>query len=311
MILINTFSNYLKERYNERLWKIPLSTGYPCPNRINGKTGCTFCNEVSFVPGYLKENDTLNNQIKRSKAFFGNRYKVNNFIGYFQFNTSTYGPKDEILNKFDTVLKYDDIKALMISTRPDYTNEEIVQGINQLALKHNKDIWIELGLQSTSDKTLKRINRNHTYQDFKDAVSLIKKEKLLKITVHMIIGLPGEHPEFVKQSINKLVTENDIDGIKFRLLEIISGTLMEDDYNNSRSDFFDFNFDNYSNLISDLLEIVPKDVVIMRLLNHKSIDNLMSTNDKSSKNKVLDNIKRILMERDSYQGKYFDSKAVV
>jgi radical SAM protein (TIGR01212 family) len=317
MILINdiiimmdyyySFNKYLSNMHNERIWRIPLSTGYPCPNRIDGKTGCTFCNGISFLPHYLKDNDTLENQINRGIKFFGNRYKVKFFYGYIQDNTGTYGDLDRLLEIYQAVLSKAEMKGLIISTRPDYINLEIIEELNKLQDKYNKDIWIELGLQSTDDTVLKRINRNHTYEDFKKAVKFIKSKSRMKITVHMIIGLPGETPEKIKKNIKALVKENDIDGIKFRLLEIIDGTPIEHDYQKNPSDFYRFDFDSYCVLLCDLLEIIPNNIVIMRLVNFKSLQNLSGNSDKKiSKLELLKEIDKIFFQRKTYQGIKFE-----
>ena len=297
-----SFNKYLKEQFNDRLWRIPLSTGYPCPNRLNGKTGCTFCNETSFIPRYLKDDDTLDNQIERGIKFFSKRYKVNNFYGYFQYNTSTFGPVDELIAKYEKVLSLECMKGLIISTRPDYITIEIVDKINNLYYKYKKDIWIELGLQSIYDRTLSRINRGHTYDDFKIANKLIKESENIKTSIHIIIGLPGETEKMIEEGIAKLFKENKIDGIKFRLLEILPNTLMEDDFNNNSDDFLKFTFDSYCKLLARLIEVIPENVVIMRLVNFKSLEILSNGQKNISKREVLEAINRELEGRGSRQG---------
>ena len=305
MLHYYSFSQYLKKEYNKRIWRIPLSTGYPCPNRINGKTGCTFCDGKSFLPFYLQKNELLEDQIKKGIQAFSKRYKVNYFYGYFQENTNTYGPVDELIKKYETVLLLDNVKGLIVSTRPDYINLEIIEKISSLNKKYKKDIWMELGLQSICDKTLERIERNHTYKDFKDAVKIIKNNSNIKITVHMIIGLPGESLLMIKDGIKTLFNENKIDGVKFRLLEVISGTKIEYDYKNNKNDFLEFNVDTYCSLLCDLLEIIPSNVVIMRLLNTASIKILCKNKQIISKQQILEKINKELEKRGTGQGVYF------
>jgi len=306
MSCIYTFKDYLKEKYNKRLWRLPLSTGYPCPNRINGKAGCTFCNGLSFLPRYLKDNDRLQNQIERGMKFFGNRYKVDEFYGYFQFNTGTYGDLNDLLNKYKFVLSKKFIKGLIISTRPDFIKDDILNELNALNKDYNKDIWFELGLQSVYDATLKRINRNHSYNDFKDAVLSIKKNGDFKITVHMIIGLPGESPDMIKEGIKKLFKENNLDGIKLRLLEILPDTPMYDEYKMKRYDFYEFNAASYSILLCDLLELIPEDVVVMRMVNFKSLQILSKDlGTQISKREILIAVEDEFKKRGTRQGAHY------
>lgn len=304
-----TFNKYLQNLHHQRLWRLPLSTNYPCPNRIEGKTGCTYCDGVSFLPHYLKDNDNLQNQMERGMKFFGKRYKVEYFYGYFQYNTSTYGNTLELLKKYKTVLEHDKIKGLIISTRPDFIYPEILNGICKLNEKIKKDIWLEMGLQSVFDETLKRINRNHSYQDFINSVEMIKKLTDFKITVHMILGLPGEDPEKIRSGIKILFNDCRIDGIKFRLLEILPGTAMHQDYQKNLNDFYNFDHKSYSNLLCDLLEIIPENVVIMRLSNFKSLKKFERTDSKHyTKEQLVEEIKTEFIKRGSKQGIYFKKK---
>ena len=298
-----SFNQYLKKIHNKKVWRIPLSTGYSCPNRISGRTGCTFCDGKSFLPFYLQENETLEKQIKKGIEAFSKRYNVKYFYGYFQENTNTYGPIDDLLKKYETVLSLDNMLGLIISTRPDYINPEIIKMIDLLNKKYNKDIWLELGLQSVYDETLKRIDRNHTYNAFVEAVKICN-DCNIKVTVHMIVGLPGESVEMIKQGIKTLFNDNKINGIKFRLLEIIQGTKIEEDYIKNKIDFPEFDINSYCYLLCDLLEIIPVSVVIMRLLNAPSIKILCKNDTVVSKQQVLEKINNELEKRGTEQGFY-------
>lgn len=309
MEYFNTFAQYLKNTHGKRLWRIPLSTGYECPNRLDGSEGCTFCNGTSFIPRYLKDDDTLENQIERGIAFFSRRYKVDDFYGYFQFNSSTYGDREELLSKYETVLKHEHMKGLVISTRPDYIDREMIDAVARLNKRYgNKDIWIELGLQTVNDEILRRINRNHTYHEFKEAVRVIKAHSGFKITVHMIIGLPGESVQMIKDGVKRLFLENDLDGVKFRLLEIIPGTVIEDEYRHRPDDFPTFDFHSYSGLLCDLLEMIPEQVVIMRLMNFKSGELLANDGVKVLKNDVIAEVNAEFKRRGTKQGVLYERK---
>lgn len=302
MLHYHSFNQYLKEKYNKKIWRIPLSTGYPCPNRINGKTGCTFCDGKSFLPFYLQENEKLEGQIEKGIKAFSARYKVDDFYGYFQENTNTYGPIEDLIKKYEYVMNLENMRGLIISTRPDYVYHEIIKKINELNTANDKDIWLELGLQSVYDTSLKRVGRNHTYRDFKNAVELIKNCSNIKVTVHMIIGLPGESMPMIEEGIKVLFNDNKIDGIKFRLLEIIPGTAIELEYKNNKNDFLEFDVDSYTSLLCSLLELIPSNVVIMRLLNAPSIKILCKENIILSKQEILEKINKEFEKRGTEQG---------
>ncbi len=305
MLHYYSFNLYLKEKYNKKIWRIPLSTGFPCPNRINEKTGCTFCDGKSFLPFYLQKNEKLEDQVEKGIKAFSARYKVDDFYGYFQENTNTYGPIEVLIEKYQYVLNLENMRGLIISTRPDYIYPEIIKKINDLNKKYNKDIWLELGLQSVYDSTLIRINRNHTYEDFKNAIKLIKDNSNINITVHMIIGLPGESIPMIEDGIKILFNDNKIDGIKFRLLEIIPGTAIETDYKNNKNDFLEFDVDSYISLLCNLLELIPGNVVIMRLLNTPSIELLCKDKKNLYKQEILEKINKELEKRGTEQGILF------
>ena len=302
-----SFKKYLNEIHNKKIWRIPLSTGYPCPNRIDGKTGCSFCNGESFIAPYIKNNNSLKNQLDHGMCFFGNKFNVEYFYGYFQENTSTSGDIEELIKKFEYVLSIENILGLIISTRPDYIYPEIIQEITFLKKKFNKDIWIEMGLQSINDKVLHRINRNHTYSDFKKAVKIIKKDNILKAAVHMIIGLPQETPEDFEKGISTLFKENKIDGIKFRILDILPDTPIEKDYKKNPNDFYVFSNEDYIKILCNVLENIPEKVVIMRSLNYNHINILNKDKKNYTKDKILNALRNEFNKRNTKQGIYFNN----
>jgi len=299
-----SFKKYLKKRHNKKIWRIPLSTGYPCPNRINGNKGCTFCDGFSFIAPYMK-NDSIEEQLKEGIDFFGNKFNVEFFYGYFQENTGTFGNIDDLINKYEYILKQENILGLIISTRPDYINHDIIEKIKLLRNKYNKDVWIEMGLQSVYDKTLKRVNRNHTYDTFKYAVKVIKENSNIKIGVHMILGLPGETPDMMKNSILTLFQENDVDGIKLRLLDILPGAEMEKDYMNNKKDFYVFSNNEYISLICDIFERIPENIVIMRTLNYNPVNILNKDEKILTKDEILIRIRDEFKKRGTRQGSFY------
>jgi radical SAM protein (TIGR01212 family) len=301
-----SFKQYLKRVHHEPVWRVPLSTGYPCPNRINGKKGCTFCNGSSFIAPYILEGDILEKQIQKGIAFFGKRFKAKLFYGYFQENSSTWGEIERLEAMYRLALEHTQVAGLIISTRPDCITGELCGLIHNLGSEYQKSIWIELGLQSVHDSTLTRIQRNHSYKDFYSAAATVKKHNLM-LGVHMIIGLPGETLEMMEAGVEKLVAENEIDGIKFRLLDIIPGTPIEDEYRKNPDDFHHFSNVEYIGLICNILERLPPDCVILRSFDYNPSCNLFKNNEiQLGKDDLLREVRYELERRGTRQGVLFN-----
>lgn len=303
-ILYNSFNTYLKDKYGEKIWRIPVSRNVICPHFVDNG-GCSFCDEYNYKPEYLRNENTefLEKQLERGVNFFGERYKVKSFLGYFQSGTNTAGDITELRKDFEYVISKNYVKGLVIATRPDYIYDNVLEMINFLSLKYDKEIWIELGLQSTNDNVLQIINRGHTYFDFRQAMLLLEKYSNLKTAVHMIIGLPTEGPDEVINNTRELFDGYKIDGIKYRILDIIHGTGIENLYNDNSEIFYKFTIEEFVNLIVNLLEYIPPETVIMRYANFKSLK--LSENEKKSMTKS-EVIRRVIDRMDylnTYQGK--------
>ena len=300
-----TFNHYLQEKWGERVSRISLNMGFPCPNRMGEKTGCSFCGETSFLPYSSNHSLSLDQQLEAGKKRLETRYRSRWFYGYFQANTNTFGPLSEWVNFYRKVLEKDFIQGLIISTRPDWIYSEILEELNRLQSQFfPKEIWIELGLQSVHDQTLTRIHRGHTYLDFQQAVKKIKTQSAFPIGVHMINGLPGETKEMIVQGIHKLFSENPIQAIKFHDLDIIKKTPLEKEYQEHPEDFIRFTEAEYIDFVSTLIENIPKEIILMRIISdHPSHWVLENGAGKSlTKQKILKTLEKTFQKRGSFQG---------
>ncbi len=262
-----TFNAYLKEKWGERVWRLCLNAGRPCPNRQNGKPGCAFCSGDTFLPYTSRLDLQVFQQMALGKELLGRRYGVRRFYAYFQSNSNTSGPLDEIEEMFSSVLTDGDIKGLIVATRPDMVFDDVITMLNRLARAFpEKDMWLELGLQSVFDKTLARVQRGHDYADFQSAAYRVKTQTPYKLAVHMIIGLPGERPHQIRDGFKKLFSENAIDGIKFQDLHVLSKTPLALDYAACPADFFRFsdNGDSYAEFIAQIILDMPENIIVMR-----------------------------------------------
>ncbi|MEJ2627794.1 MAG: TIGR01212 family radical SAM protein, partial [bacterium] len=224
--------------------------------------------------------------------------KVSKFIAYFQTYTNTYAPVDILKKTYDTVLKYPEIVGLSISTRPDCVDKEKLDLIESYS--DSLDVWVEYGLQSRHNKTLKRINRGHTYQEFLKAVRLTQ-ERGISICVHVIAGLPGESRDDFLLTV-RAVADLNIDGIKFHPLHILKNTELEKIY--ERNQVTLWKADYYAEVICDALEILPQHVVIQRLTADADKNLLVAPKwcRKQRKTEVIELINKKLEKRKTGQG---------
>ncbi|MDR0675607.1 MAG: TIGR01212 family radical SAM protein [Elusimicrobiota bacterium] len=253
------YSEYLKEKYGERVHKISLNAGFSCPN----KNACIYCNNASF--NYLKNSEPFTNidietQIVNGIKFIKKRFKANKFILYFQTNTNTNASIDVLKNKFDIIYKFPDVIGLNISTRPDCVDDEILDLICEYTKKY--EVWLEYGLQSIHNKTLKLINRGHSFEDFEKAVINTRDiGKNIKICVHLIIGLPNETEKDIMQSID-MMNHLKIDGIKLHPMHIVKNTVLADIYKIKNFEFNFFDINDYIKILVKILDKLDKKIII-------------------------------------------------
>ena len=311
---IRTFGTYLKDKYKQSVKKIPLAVGgFTCPN-IDGvvaKGGCTFCLNDSFSPNLAKNRDkiflNLNSttnpilnkqkaqvieQIKADKLDFKKRLGIKKYIAYFQAFTNTYAPFDTLKELYDTALNQKDIIGLSIGTRSDSVEDEILEYLSELS--HTKEIWIEFGIQSVFDETLKKINRGHDVANIKEA---IKKAKSYGLNVcgHLIYGLPGEDKKMMLQSAKESF-DMGIDSVKFHPLYVVKNTILANEYN--RGEFKPITMDEYIDVLCDSIEIMPKEIIVQRVSAGIDDDSLLAPAwCAESKNYQMAKIKEALLRR--------------
>lgn len=259
-------------RYGQPVGKIALSLGRVCPNRQRG--GCTYCAPASFTPYYLDERGSVADQLAQGRRFLEVR-KFRRYFAYFQQETSTDGPLEEIFAAFQQAMAGPDCVGLIVSTRPDCLGEGVVDGLASLISKEQgKEVLVEVGLQSSHDKTLRRINRNHTYHDFVEAACRLKAAKI-GLGVHLIIGLPGEDLDDMLTTVQR-VTALGVDAIKFHHLQVIRGTILHREY--ETEPFITYPPHEYLTILARLLAYVPASVVIHRLWSYSDPSLLVQPN---------------------------------
>ncbi len=296
------FSKYLRERFSCRVKKISIDAGFSCPNR-DGKLstgGCIYCDNRGFSMNSRVEPRPL--QVQISDGIKGSKRsgKAEKFIIYFQAYTNTYAPTQILRQKYDTIKQFDDVVAIAIGTRPDCVNKEILELINSYSDEY--EVWIEYGLQSIHDKTLKIINRGHSFKDFLNAVSLTRLYPKIKICVHVIIGLPGETKEDMIMTA-RIIADLNMEGVKIHPLHVIKGTKLEEMFNNGS--FKPLEINEYINLVASFIENLAPSTVIQRISADCPPDLLIAPKWLHEKVKVLKSIDDYLEKSGIFQGKQY------
>lgn len=303
----NAYANYFKVLFGERVQKLSINTGFTCPNRDGklGFGGCTYCNNDSFNPSYCQPVKSIMQQIKEGIEFHQNRYrKANNYLAYFQAYSNTYASLDVLKSLYEQALQFPGIKGLVIGTRPDCIDIEKLKYLEELSKKYY--IMLEYGIESCYDKTLKRINRKHNYQQSVDAINQTAAFGI-KIGAHIIFGLPGECKEEMLEEA-KILSKLPLNTIKFHQLQIIKGTPIEKEYRESPEQFTFFKLNDYIDFIIEFLEKLNPGFVVERLAGEvppRFLSQFSSNWSLLRNDQILNLIEKRMEEKDSWQGKYY------
>ena len=296
------FGDYLRERFGCRVSKVTISAGFTCPNRdgSRGFEGCVYCNNQGFNPNLRMKPDAIQEQVLKGIDFFARKRKARKFIAYFQPYTNTYGPVEELKKIYDSALVSEDIVGISIGTRPDCVPEEVLDLVESYAEKYM--VWLEIGLQSMHQKTLDLVKRGHDLETFIDAVSRTRKRKRILLCTHVIHGLPGETSEEMMQTV-RLVAALKLDGIKFHNLHVMKNTPMERMYNEGKIPLL--TMEEYVILVADSLELLPAEMIVLRLSGDAPADLLVAPDWCRSKLEIQEKINTELIERGTRQGERY------
>lgn len=273
---MKTYSDYLASIFPDyKVQKISIDAGFSCPNRDGtiSTGGCIYCRNDSFSPGYCKPELSVREQLEKGKLFFARKYPDMKYLAYFQSYTGTYNKNVENLKKlYQEALSVEDIVGIVIATRPDCLPLDILDLLNTLNSKIR--VFIELGVETSHDKTLKLINRNHTWRDVIIAVHNIS-ERRIHCGVHLIAGLPGEDFDMVLQTIDK-VSELPIETIKLHQLQVLKDTVLYSKIKTGEISVPTFSLEDYLNLCAQILKRIPDHIIIERFLAQSPPDLIIS-----------------------------------
>ncbi len=298
------FTSYLRESFPYKVQKISINAGFTCPNRdgTKGRGGCTYCNNKSFSPDYSPRIKTVSEQLEEGILFFSHKYTEMKYLAYFQSYTNTYDSVDRLIDMYEEALAYPNVVGLVVSTRPDCMPDELLHYFEKINKEHF--MLIEYGVESTLDKTLERVNRQHT---FEESVETIKRtaKRGIPVGAHMILGLPGESRSEILSHASTLSTL-PLTTIKLHQLQIVKGTAMAKEYKLLPESFNIFQLEEYIDLCVDFSELLNPSFYIDRFASQSPKDMLIAP-DWGVKNHVLTQmIVKRFKERDTFQGRLFD-----
>mgnify|MGYP000300732712 CR=1 FL=1 len=291
-------SAYLREQFGTRVQKITLDAGLTCPNRDGtlGTGGCLYCNDRGSGTGAFRRGLSITDQLREGMSRLARRYGARKFIAYFQSFSNTYAEVSRLAALYDEALAFPEVVGLSLGTRPDCLSPEILDLLAGYA--RSRLLWLELGLQSAHDDTLKRIRRGHDVACFTRAVTAAAARGLM-VVAHIILGLPGEGPEHLHHTARYLAGL-PLQGVKIHLLYIIRGTPLEDLYRQGA--YEPLTEEAYISLTADVLELLPPHLVIHRLTGDPHPEELVAPEWCRHKNRVLQGIRMELARRGSRQG---------
>ena len=279
-MLYNNLSGYFRTKYGRRLSKICIDGGFSCPNRDGrcGLGGCIYCGER----GAGEHIDPSLSIRRQAENALSSAKEDELFVAYFQNFTNTYAPVEVLKERYDSALFDERIRVLAIGTRPDCIDREIAELI--ASYKKNVDVWVELGLQTASDKTADIINRGYHRDTFENAMAILG-EYGIPVVVHLMVGLPGEDMESIRETV-EYINRFKLFGVKIHSVYVMEGTVLAEMYR--RGEYMPISQEDYTDAVAYILKHLPPEVVIHRLTGDCPRDMLVAPEWNVRKSETID-----------------------
>ena len=303
----NAYSNYFRELYGARVQKLSIDAGFTCPNRdgSKGTGGCTYCNNDAFNPSYCVPEKSVTQQIEEGISFHRKRYRrSDSYLAYFQAYSNTYAPLGNLKKLYEEALYNSGIIGIVIGTRPDCIDDEKLKYLRELSEKYY--VAVEYGIESCYDRTLKRINRGHTFSEAEEAVRATAAHGI-NTGAHFIFGLPGETREEMLNEA-EIISKLPLKTVKFHQLQIIKGTAMEKEYQSNPGDFQLFSWEEYLDFFVRFLERLNPEIVVERFTGEAPPRFLTgSLWGKKRTDQIVSLVEKRLEELNTWQGRLYKS----
>ena len=296
---INFASDYFKRIFGDKVYRLSVAGGVTCPNRDGecGIGGCIFCAEGSG--GFAPDVSDIDAELDTAKRLVEAKCRSGKFMAYFQSYTATYGDTDTLFARIERAMRREDIVAVAVATRPDCLPYSVILRLAEL--NNIKPVYVELGLQTASDKTAKIINRGYQTTAYIDVCRRLKSAGL-NITAHMIIGLPNETRDDILNTA-RLIGET-ADGVKIQLMHVLRGTTLCDMYECGK--YHPLALEEYTDLLCEVVEHLSPDTVIHRITGDGDKRLLVAPMWSADKKRTLNYINSEFTKRNIIQGKYFN-----
>lgn len=297
----HSLNSFLRRKFGQKVFKISLDAGFSCPNRDGeiSELGCIFCSERGSGDFAGNRQFSITKQFEDIKSIMNKKWKNGKYIAYFQAYTNTYADVSVLKKKYDEALMQEDVVAMAIATRPDCLSDEVLELLENYSKKTY--LWVELGLQTINGATAKIINRGYDLNVFEESLEKLRKRGI-DVVVHTIFGLPGEGEKDMLDTID-YIAHKDIKGIKMHLLHLMKNTPLVNLYEKGELSFL--KEEQYIDIISKSITMLPKEMVIHRLTGDAPRDLLIEPKWSLKKWEILNEIDRNLVEANLYQGLYF------
>lgn len=296
--LYTELSSFYGKVFPFKVQKISINAGFTCPNRDGSKGfgGCTYCNNQTFNPSYCATQKSVTQQIEEGKTFFARKYPEMKYLAYFQAYTGTYGELQHLIDLYEEALRCGDVVGIVIGTRPDCMPNELLDYLADLSKR--TFLTVEYGIESANDDTLRRINRGHTYAQSVEAIERTAKRGIY-VGAHVILGLPGEDDaELIRQA--KLINQLPITTLKLHQLQLIKGTVMAREY--EQSPFHLYTADEYIDMVIKYISYIRREVVLERFVSSSPKDLLLAPNWNIKNYEFVEKLKKKMRELGVTQG---------
>ncbi|HNY44767.1 MAG: TIGR01212 family radical SAM protein [Bacteroidota bacterium] len=305
----NDYSSYIKRIFGIRVQKISIDAGFTCPNR-DGKISrgaCFYCTNESFSPFYCTPKLSVTEQLQKGIEFFSKKYKTQKYLAYFQSYTNTYGKVEDLKKLYLEALAVEGVIGLVIATRPDCIDEEIMKMLKEIS--KDKYLSIEYGAESTKNETLNFINRGHSWEQTIKAVELANNFQI-NCGLHFIIGLPGEDKtDFLNHA--KKISKLNIQTLKIHQMQVLKKTKLADVYKESPELFYNLNLENYLDLMVEFLGYLNPNVVVERFTSESPKEMIIYPNWQGKKNfEISHMLEKKMNERKITQGMFFEANSI-
>ncbi|WP_099294106.1 MULTISPECIES: TIGR01212 family radical SAM protein [unclassified Butyricimonas] len=297
----NDYPTYFRTLFGERVQKLSIDGGFTCPNRDGSKGigGCSFCNNDSFNPDYCRAVEGITRQIEEGIRFFGHKYNKQKYLAYFQAYSNTYAPLEVLKQRYEEALAHPMIAGLVIGTRPDTVNDEVLDYLELLAREYY--VCVEYGVESVNDEVLQRVNRGHGFAASERAIRGTAGRGIA-IGAHLIFGLPGESRESMLEGAIRLC-ELPIQVLKLHQLQIVKDTRMAEEYAENPSAFQLYTQEEYLDFVVEVIERIRPDVYLERFVNQSPPEYLIAPKWGIKNFEFTAKLDKRLRELDTWQGK--------